>query len=195
MGDTSETPAWKLTPGHLYRVLKEYKSWSDSFKPDEELVYVDSAYSRYDSATAYFFYDVSNAQPRRIDMSDFEEEGPLSTLESILEDQGAFMEPGKFLLGNGVGESNYEPLYDHLDYFKSIMEGSRGVKSWFKWLEENAEMLNSNLSRADLLRFRYDGFSAAQSVLERAGVEYTPSPRYAWLSVIRCPSSDSGSVS
>jgi len=173
-----------LVPGHLYRVLKNYKSWSDSFAPGEELIYLNSAFSPYDSAYGFFFHDTKSGGARRIDTADSDKEETLQELKDVLEDCGLDMKSGAFEPGAGVATSNYECLFPHSAYCKELVEGKTGIKSWFVWLEENGELLNSNFTRAALLRIKYDGFATAKHVLDLSGETYQESPRYAWISRI-----------
>jgi len=175
---------FEFVPGHLHKVLKSYESWFDFFQSDDELVYLNSAYSRYDSAYGFFFHDIRSGAHRRIDTADSDRENTLKELTTILKDCGPDMKFGDFEPGPGAGKSNFECLNDFAAYFKSVVEGKPGIKSWYIWLEENSDMLNQNLSRADLLRIKHDGFSFAKNILDLNGVDYEESPRYEWISRI-----------
>ncbi|WP_395753179.1 hypothetical protein [Prosthecobacter sp.] len=61
--------------GHGYRVKKTFAALRDSFTEGEVLIFQDSAYSRYDSITGYFFRQTGKEGLRVWDVDDDAEDG------------------------------------------------------------------------------------------------------------------------
>ncbi len=64
---------------------------------------------------------------------------------------------------------------EHLEYFKSLLEGRANV-SWHGWFGPNEAALQEELPRADFLRLKFHNVDAARDALVAAGIEFTESP-------------------
>ncbi len=64
------TPSGPFVTGKTYRVLQTFKALRDQFEAGELLVYKNSAWSRYDGITGYFFNTKGKDEGRMWDIYD-----------------------------------------------------------------------------------------------------------------------------
>jgi hypothetical protein len=168
--------------GHRYEVLIAFKGWFESFAPGERFVYWRSATSVYDSAIGWFFYDTTTGATRRYD-TDWGAQQPdpnAIDFRVVLKDLGPDMEIRRFTIAGELTETNWSAFDSHVPYLLDYVQGKEGIQSWYAWLEENLPVLQTHVSRAQLLRLKNSGPSEAQKILTHLRVPFAASPRYGW---------------
>jgi hypothetical protein len=181
---------------HRYLIERDYPGGTEAssvrgeIHKGQRLVYLGCTFNRYDGLDVFEFWDIDKGGTFRLEVdehasADAKQYRPTIdealAFQSVLKDEGVDIEPGSFTVGDGAADSDYSVLQPHLTYLKNFVEGVEGIKSWFVWLQESSALLNKHFCHMDLLRFKSKGLTQAKRALSECGIEYTPSPRYAYV--------------
>jgi hypothetical protein len=82
---------------------------------------------------------------------------------------------------------------EQLAYLKMVLEGAPNIEPWRIWFAHHDSALGKPLSRGDYLRLKLHRIAAIPEILDKFGITYMPSERYAWLAGIPGQCRDCGS--
>jgi hypothetical protein len=178
-----------LEIGGEYRVQRTVKSWRDSFQEGECLIFISTAYSVYDSAYGYFFYDRTTGQRRVYDISDhplpnnypkeFHPNDVFTLVGGWIRPDALAHEPPA--LGAETLGIHSAAMQEFVPYLKDLVEGKEGIENWYEWWTRNGGELAHILKRAEFLRMKLSPVSETERVLAELQIPYQRGLRYAWL--------------
>lgn len=170
-------------PYHLYKVTQTSAFERDDVQIGELLVYLGEKSDHYDGLWGYSFYHTRTGRECSIEFRPGE--GRDFDLGTLLEHQGpdmvkpdAMADSERFSLKQ---EMKLELLRNDIPYFKDLVEGKPNIKNWYVWINDNSDKLISALSRVDYFRFKGEGWGTCQRLLDKFGVAYQATNRYAYL--------------
>ncbi len=72
-------------------------------------------------------------------------------------------------------------LDSHIPYFKSIIEGVKGIKNWYDWFGEYDLLLQKILSRTEYLCWKTNPIEEIEKFLIDSNITFKRNARYLWL--------------